>query len=536
MQYLYAKVLGEPHEDRKLLQALHQNMRDYYVSNEQYRGQVALLCMDDLEKMPLDQLAYNGKRLTVGGADRLAPASNFEKGNDTRKLIFSTYLVLTTATKANQERLTGKRVKLERVHTQISQLPLSARQQHRAKKKNNKKRNNDNNHNYNDDDGENAKIESVQFAVTDRSGIPIVVIKNWATKNKEHIRFSQPSTALQHAEDLIQVVAAVTNQNAPEHYEPLKQLLGRDNNVTPYLILTSDGATEHSVRLLQNVLPLWEMLRVLDLDAIEKIHFCPGHSKDNPDEMLNRTVKRVLKGRYMQKGDGEQETMEKIKCAAGAQLTPKTHAGEQIHVFVAPTSSMRWWKDETERQRFEMNIEDDYDALLEYCKERKRATNKEHWLLADPPEHVIDKWRAEENGFDRLERLTKQVKAHLEYFHLYGVKLTKCARGKPPCEFCAAHPPRGNIIPKELPREWQAGDNCTCTDVQKSTCKHTLNNHYSNIRQQLNNLTPKDLKFPKRCGNCRYTGHTIRKCPDLPADHPAKNRPPKKPTKKRQKR
>jgi len=42
--------------------------------------------MDDLEKLPLGQMAYNGKLLTITGEDNTAPAYNFASGNKSRKL------------------------------------------------------------------------------------------------------------------------------------------------------------------------------------------------------------------------------------------------------------------------------------------------------------------------------------------------------------------------------------------------------------------------------------------------------------------
>jgi len=155
----YVQVLGVPHEHRALVQRLHQNLRDYFVSNPTYHGHVAILCMDDLEKMPLNQLAYNGKQMTISGQDRLAPVYNYAEDNRPRKLIFTTYLVLTTDTQANRDRKDGKKPPLVRVRTAISELPLRARTAN----------------------SESSEVlEQAHIIETDRSGIPIVVIKNWA--------------------------------------------------------------------------------------------------------------------------------------------------------------------------------------------------------------------------------------------------------------------------------------------------------------------------------------------------------------------
>ncbi len=85
------QVEGEQHEHHEIIQKLHQNLRDTFVSEPTWRGKVALMCADDLEKMPLNQLAYNKKRLVVQGKERTAPTYNFDSS---RKLTFTTFLVL----------------------------------------------------------------------------------------------------------------------------------------------------------------------------------------------------------------------------------------------------------------------------------------------------------------------------------------------------------------------------------------------------------------------------------------------------------
>jgi hypothetical protein len=377
--------------------------------------------MDDLEKMPLNQLAYNGKQLTISGQDRTAPTYNFAEDNQTRKLIFSTYLVLTTDTKANRDRKDEKKPPLERIRTAISELPLRVRMEYADSS---------------------AVLQKVSIIETDRSGIPVVVIKNWAKDKKEHTKFSQPSTALQHAEDLVQFAVETTRRGAT--ISPLQGQLGKAGHVTPYLILATDGASKHSVRYLQNVLPLWEVLRVLDLDGIEKIHFCPGHSKDNPDEMLNRTVKRSFKGRFVDAGDGDQEKMEAAKRAAADALLSKTHAGESMHVFVSPAGGVKWTA--SQRVKYELKIED-YESLHAFAVERAKHTPLWFDRETNPPDQVIAKWKEEAHlhDFYSLEMLTQTMKKHIVFLHLYGVGLRKCHGRAVPCAFCQENPPRGSF-------------------------------------------------------------------------------------------
>jgi hypothetical protein len=461
--------------------------------------------MDDLEKMPLNQLAYNGKQLTISGQDRTAPTYNFTEDNRTRKLIFSTYLLLTTDTQANRDRKAEKKPPLQRIRTAVSELPLRARME-----------------NSNSGDA----LQRVSIIETDRSGIPIVVIKNWAKDKKEHTKFSQPSTALQHAEDLVQFAVDTTRRGAPAaEYALLQKHLGKNGHVTPYLILATDGASEHSVRYLQNVLPLWEVLRILDLDGIEKLHFCPGHSKDNPDEMLNRTVKRSFKGRYVDAGEGDGELMEAAKRAAADALRSKTHAGESMHVFVSPAGGVRW-RGQQQREKYELNIED-YETLYAFAVERVKHVALWFDREKDPPPEVVQKWKEEEPDFYALEQLTQLVKKHLVYLHLYGVGLRKCHGNAPPCAFCKEHPPRGSFI-KNSAREFETDDCNPEVPCPTPICKHKLNAQYGQIMGTLNAITPKDMKLPKKCGHCRKTGHDVRKCDQLPPDHPKRNRPRKK--------
>lgn len=478
-------------------------MRDFFVSDHTYHGQVALLCMDDLEKMPLNQLAYNGKQLTISGRERTAPAYNFAEDNKSRKLIFSTYLLLTTDTQANRDRKEEKKPPLQRVRTAVKELPLRARM-------------------------ENSKpgpvLEKVSIIETDRSGIPIVVIKNWAKDQKEHTNFSQRSTALQHAEDLVQFSVQATRRRASAAYAPLQKHLGKNGHVTPYLILATDGAGEHSVRYLYNVLPLWEVLRVLDLDGIEKLLFCPGHSKDNPDEMLNRTVKRSFKGRYADAGDGDREKMEDAKHAAADALHSKTHAGESMHVFVSPAGGVRW--KESEREKYELNIED-YATLYNFAVERVKHAPLWFDMEKDPSPDVVRKWEKDEPDFYALEQLTQLVKKHLVFLHLYGVGLRKCHGNTPPCAFCKEHPPRGSFLEKSA-REFDLDDCDPKNPCPTPICKHKLNAQYGEIMGKLSAITPDDMKTPRKCGYCKGLGHDVRKCDKLPPDHPKRNRARKK--------
>jgi len=115
-------VLGTPHAHLELINKIMANIRNYYVRPSRL-GHVAVFAIDDLEKMPLDQLAYNGKKVQPVTQPTLAPTSNYSNG---RKLVFTSMLVLSMDTVANQERVEKKQPKLVRYVKDPSSLPLSA--------------------------------------------------------------------------------------------------------------------------------------------------------------------------------------------------------------------------------------------------------------------------------------------------------------------------------------------------------------------------------------------------------------------------
>lgn len=460
-----------------------------------------MVCVDDLEKTPLNQLAYNGKLLTVSGQERLAPAYNFADDHKTRKLICSSYLFLTIDCQANCERREGKRPPLKRIKTNASQLPLQARAE----------------------SGDSSGIlESASFIETDRSGVAAVMIKNFAKDKKEHTAFSQQSTALQHTEDFVQLAVATTRRNAPKKYASLQKVLGKNGKVTPYLILASDGASEHSIRLLQNVLPLWEMLRVLDLDGIEKLLFCPGHSKDNPDEMVNRTVKRQLKGRFVDAGEAGPEEMELAKKAMADVLCSKTHAGEPLHAFVAPAGGVKW--NEQDRRKFEFTF--DYETLYPFAVERAKYAR---WFADEEvPAEVIQQWKTqEETGFWALEQLTQEMKKHIRYINLYGIALRKCHESATACKFCKDHLPRGLFL-RNAAREFDLEECDREHPCPIPICKHKLNKEYREIFDELQAITPPDLLMPRLCSRCKEPGHDKRKCSKQAPDDPKQTQRKKK--------
>ena len=481
------KVLGEKHVDLPMLSALHQNLRSFYLQHE--AGHVALLAYDDLEKMPLDQLAYNGKKVQVvgNGEGMLAPSSNYSNG---RKLIFTSWLVLTLETKANRDRLQNKRAALRRFNASPDSLPLAVQQALSALGEGGRSL---------------AAIPEIEIKITDRSGHAFVVIKGYGKEKDEQRPWSQPSTALQHSDDLLLVLSKLKSHSPQAALRT--HLFSREDpdEVVPWLILTSDGASDQSVCFLQNVLPLWELLVLLDLDGIEKIHYCPNHSKMDPAEMVNHTTKQQFRGRYLASGNGTEREMEQAKHAAAEQLADVTHAGEKLHAFVQPC------RPPAEQPQVPIN---GYDVLMEYVHERARIMPKgKNWMHWDPPADVVAQWTLDEEKFEfaELEEKTQAMKEHIRYHANYGVIISKCLPGGDVCDFCQTHSWRGH--------DWYshriAAENRVCPrgGCQESPCDHKLNQKYSELLQEMEAKTPEDFRTRKRCGICRVEGHDRRTCP-----------------------
>ena len=304
-------MLGTPHAHLELINKIMANIRHYHGRPSRL-GHVAVFAIDDLEKMPLDQLAYNGKKVQPVTQPTLAPTSNYSNG---RKLVFTSMLVLSMDTVANQERVEKKRPKLVRYVKDPSSLPLSAVQDFVASEDGTRKR--------------------VQIKETDRGGIPVVTIKAWVKNSKgEHEPWSQPASALQLDEDLLLLYQQLDQDKdkTSKLHQHLFSAADRSKPV-PWLIVTSDGASDQSMQNLMTIIPLVELMQMLDLDGLEKWNYCPGHSKYNPAERLNSTAKQEFRGGVLKSGNGQKQAMEEVKATAATRLKRTTHGGELIRTI-----------------------------------------------------------------------------------------------------------------------------------------------------------------------------------------------------------
>lgn len=490
---LSLQVLGTPHPHLEIINKMMANIRHFYV-HPKHVGFVAVLAVDDLEKMPLDQLAYNGKTVHAVDKPMLAPTSNYSNG---RKLIFTSILVLALNTVANEERAQGKRKKLTRYVKDAHSLPRTAMENFVA--------------------GEGQEKQKVEIAQSDRTGIPIVTIKAWAKNAKgEHEKWSQPSSQVQLVEDLLLVMQ---NLQQDQHQESKlhELLLHRTDNVSkkavPWIIVTSDGASDQSVQNLMTIIPLIELLQLLDLDGIEKWNYCPYHSKCNPAEMLNRTIKGRLRGRVITSGEGQAEDMGNVKKKAAEYLKDTKHGGEPIRVLGHPGQVLPARRQDEHNARRDWEISFDYEELHHFSQERTKIGA---WRTTEVSEEKMEKWRTSEDIDDNelavFEEKLQWAIQHMRHKSLYGVVITKCPENAPErCDWCQEHPWRG--------RDWYgtrtaaANRYCEFRACSERFCDHRLNEEYKTLLDDLDSVTPDDGRTVKLCGRCRQPGHTKRTCP-----------------------
>lgn len=481
------KVLGSSHAHLELINKMMANIRHYYVRTECI-GHIAVLAVDDLEKMPLDQLAYNGKKVHTVRQPTLAPTSNYSNG---RKLVFTSMLVLSLNTVANQERAENKRQKLVRYPKDLSSLPLSAVQDIATL-----------------EDGTRKKIE---ITCTDRSGIPVVIIKAWSKNSKsEHEPWSQPASALQLDEDLLLLYQQLDQEN--DRTTKLHQHLfsAVDNRMSvPWLILTSDGASDQSVQNLMTIIPLVELMQMLDLDGLEKWNYCPGHSKYNPAERLNSTVKGEFRGGVLKSGNGQKQAMEEVKNKAAEHLVHTTHAGEPVRAIPHPCVGRN---SERDRHKWEVSIE--YDDLKKFSEYRSKLGP---WFVTPVPEATLEGWRCSEHldelMFAEMEDRLQWAIDHMEHYNIYGVILRKCAKNDlERCAWCKDHPWRG----KDCFTERTTAANAVCpigNRCAERVCDHQLNKTYMDLLLKMEAITPASGRAPRLCGICRGEGHNKKTCP-----------------------
>jgi hypothetical protein len=480
-------VLGPPHQHLQVISDIMANIRHYHVRQER-TGHVAVLAIDDLEKMPLDQLAYNGKKVQATENPTLAPTSNYTNG---RKLIFTSILVLTLDTIANALREQGKRPKLKRYTNDASSLPVAAAENYMR--------------------AENGGKKTVEITSTDRTGIPVSIIKAWVKDSKGHEQWSQPASGVQLDDDLLLLLRWLIEQDRnkiTKLHQLLLSALDRTKPV-PWIIVTSDGASDQSVQNLMTIIPLVELFQILDLDGLEKWNYCPNHSKFNPAEMLNRTVKGRFRGGVIESHDGSKETMEKVKEVAAAHLKGTTHGGERIRAIPQPSTTK-----ELDRTRERWEIKIDYSQLKAFSEARTKIGP---WKTTLVPIEVRQRWAnsddAEIESFIELEDKLQWAIKHARHHSLYGVVLAKCAPAAlDKCTWCKDHPWRGD--------DWYqkrvtannavcpaAGDGCA-----ERFCDHRLNKTYMGLLGKMNAITPEDGRTPRLCSICRQEGHNKKTC------------------------
>jgi hypothetical protein len=245
-------------------------------------------------------------------------------------------------------------------------------------------------------------------------------------------------------------------------------------------------------------------LEALNLDGIEKHHFCPNNSKMNPDEMVNRSVKLQLRGSYITAGEGGAEGMRLAACGVQELLKDATHAGEPIITLVSPDTSRPTLLNDVELPKLKLFIE-----------QRKEVAPD--WLRDDPSPATVERWRHEDVDFEFLEQKFQRMRAHIRRINLYSVIITKCpdaslVANPDPCRYCLdTNGWRGTYRPSLVFGQAVACEVGVCDE--DPDCVHKISAEIEQIQADFDTITPANLRPPRKCSMCRNVGHDRRTCP-----------------------
>jgi hypothetical protein len=480
------KTLGKNHPHRKLLLQLHQLERDLlFFNNESETYDAQIVGVDDLAMIEMDNLIFN--KPTWTGKRRFAPCTDFSKG---KRIVFSSHLFLTPHTRTNFLRKEKKLPLLARYNVQ--ELPFCYRQ-HQNKLTSTRNQ------------------ASGFIEMSDRTGFFSAVIKPYCklsgTETK-HAMFSKPSTGVQHAVDLYQLL------NQPP--DNLKHLIRPNEELVPFLILTRDNGGDQTVTRLENVLPYWQLMKALSLNGIKIICYCPGNSKDHPVEQGNRTLKRVLRGHVIKSNDGTEENFEQAMKQIQHLFRNTTHAGEKISIVCAEKKIPSFLTP--------------YQVLRSFASARKALLPQGSlWYF-----HQITSWVASDGimhqgcfySFHSLELEVNQMQQHIVFFCIYACFIFRCKFDL--CSFCSGTSWKWKTSSYD-PHSFFTGKNCPSQHVCETLCKHQLLKDWNCLINQLSLITKRFQGTEKKkpcCSVCQdhgkscadYTGHTksMKVCPFHP--------------------
>jgi hypothetical protein len=198
----------------------------------------------------------------------MAPSEGYPTGCS---LVFSTALIMSTEVRSNQQRRDHERPALVRFGG-INELPLRSRERLASQSP----------------EAQEEAANKFVLTESDRVGHPLVVIKLWAKDSStgDHHPWSQPSTPLQHMDDLgqmLQSILAEARALSPAAFHDIHRRVvaahDDEKRLTPWMIIASDGGGDETMRRLQTQLVLAALMQHYDLDGIELLQFCPNHSK-----------------------------------------------------------------------------------------------------------------------------------------------------------------------------------------------------------------------------------------------------------------
>ena len=474
-------------------------------------------------------LAFPGRKLSSNADPHTAPSEGYPNGCS---LVFSTMLLLSTKARSNIEREQEKRRPLQRFGP-VSELPLETRKalaeggraaqslQHT-------------------DEATRRVVTNV--LVSDRVGHPFVIVKLHAKdpNKKQHFPWSQRSTPLQHGRDLVQVLQGVLDE-APEQHLQRTLDLHRcvvapgegPKRLVPWLVITSDGGGDETPRRLQTLLVLAAIMQHFDLDGVEKVLYCPYHSKMNPDERVNSTVKRQLSGNTISAGDRSRQALIEAREHATRLLLGKTHGGEPLRVLVAPL--------EQPDNGLKVTAADvDMDTIDDFVVERSKFFKNDFRALDQPAtdrlrqewQDSLRRWQAaaQEAGnggddlsavdlasFYHLEQLVQFLRKHIVSLSLYNVVVEKCdGVSASSCDWCREHPRRGSYSFRQLRKDKLCPEDAPCPD--RDFCQHALFREIDSLLHRFEQKTPENLRPKIKCSLCKQPGHNRRKCPQRPPE------------------
>jgi len=429
------------------------------------------VCQDDLEHIKSNSLIGQAQRYSNKNKPREAPTYNFGTG---KKIIITSHLFLTLNTICNQKRSNGKLPKLKRSNFDL--LPIQERISLLESKKNI------------------SEIQTFEITTSDRSGIGAAIIKpecRDSNKNKSesnHTSFSCPSNGTQHAIDFLESVFLIKNS-------PYNEIVLDKNNpkkIAPHCIWITDGGGDMNIMRLENVIPLFELFCYLKLDLLERYHSPPGHSKINPVEQFNKSVKQTLFSYWIKLKYGTELEFKQVCESIQNRLVNATHGGLPILAGIGSNYTKCFYSTE-----IQLPIFTNPNIIQKFVNERvKNLTTKvikSKWYKTTVKPEILAQWQQTNPEFYNLETKVQLMFKHIKVCCLYCLVIERCNDS---CGYCLSNP-SGTFSFGDY-KNFQCDDNCK----DKPICVHKLNQKFITKLEEM-----EELERVTKCSACKQTGH-----------------------------